>query len=425
MRVALLSTLEPSADDAATPRGLLRLGGRSIAHHQLATALALGCERVICLADGLPGEVIALQHAAERAGASFQVTGDGRAVAQLVKPDDELLVFADGLVASPEAVGTLLGGRTGVVVQPVESGLAAGYERIDLNHAGGGVMRLPGRLAAGLADLPGEWNPVSALLRIAVQSSLRQVVLPQALSDGGRWALVRTDGEAHRLEPNWLRQHTARREGGGPGLWLAARLVERLGPALLHAGTKPHVVALGASALALLALGSAWFGFHPAAFAGLGIAWLVRRSAAILARVHGERPLGETRWLSAETGFGVLLDLGFAAIAAWRLAATHPVANAYVVGGFAALVLLGLLRLLPPLFAGAKWSGWLEDRLVLGFALAAASLSSVFGLALMAASLALLAFGLIAAHEARTRPGEPSTGGQPPAGGEDERLTRP
>ena len=420
MRVALLSTLEPSSDDASTPRGLLRLGGRSIAHHQLATALALGCDRVICLADGLPGEVIALQHAAERAGASFQVTGDGRAVAQLVKPDDELLVFSDGLVAAPEAVRTLLGGRSGVVVQPVESGLAAGYERIDLNHAGGGVMRLSGRLAAGLADLPGEWNPVSALLRIAVQSSLRQVVLPQALIDNGRWALVRSDGEAHRLEPHWLRQHTAKRDGNGPGRWLAARLVERLGPALLHAGTRPHIVVLGAAALALLALGSAWFGAYAAAFAGLGIAWLVRRSAAILARVHGERSLGASRWLDPETGFGVLLDLGFGAVAAWRLAATHPVANAYVVGGFVALVLLGLLRLLPPLFAGAKWSGWLEDRLVLALVLAAASLTSVFGLALMAGSLALLAFGLIAAHEAHNAPVEPATGGESAA----EQLTR-
>ena len=420
MRVALLSTLEPSADDATTPRGLLRLGGRSIAHHQLATALALGCERVICLADGLPGEVIAIQHAAERAGASFQVTGDGRAVAQLVKPDDELLVFSDGLVTAPEAVSTLLGGRSGVVVQPVESGLAAGYERIDLNHAGGGVMRLSGRLAAGLADLPGEWNPVSALLRIAVQSSLRQVVLPQALIDNGRWALVRSDGEAHRLEPQWLRQHTAKPDGSGPGRWLAARLVERLGPALLHAGTRPHIVALGAAALALLALGSAWFGAYAAAFAGLGIAWLVRRSAAILARVHGERSLGETRWLDPEVGFGVLLDLGFGAVAAWRLAATHPVANAYVVGGFVALVLLGLLRLLPPLLAGAKWSGWLEDRMVLGLVLAAASLTSVFGLALMAGSLALLAFGLIAAHEAHYAPVEPASGGESAA----EQLTR-
>ena len=424
MRVALLSTLEPSTDDATMPRGLLRLGGRSIAHHQLAAALALGCERIICLADGLPGEVIVLQHAAERAGASFQVTGDGRAVAQLVKPDDELLVFSDGLVAAPEAVSTLLGGRNGVVVQPVESGMAAGYERIDLNHAGGGVMRLPGRLAAGLADLPGEWNPVSALLRIAVQSSLRQVVLPQSLSGNGRWALVRSDGEAHRLEPAWLRQHTGRRDGNGPGRWLAARMVERLGPALLHAGTRPHIVSLGAAALALLALGSAWFGAFSAAFVGLGFAWLVRRSAAIMARVHGERPLGQTRWLDPETGFGILLDLGFVAVAAWRLAAAHPIANAYIVGGFTALVLVGLARLLPSLFADAPWSGWLEDRLVLALVLAAASLTAVFGLALMGAGLALLAFGLIAAHEAQATPrapGELVTEGE----GADERLTRP
>lgn len=420
MRVALLSTLEPSVDDATPPRGLLRLGGRSVAHHQLATALALGCDRVICLADGLPGELIALQHAAERAGASFQVTGDGRAVAQLVKPDDELLVFADGLVASPEAVGTLLGGRSGLVVQPVESGIAAGYERIDLNHAGGGVMRLPGRLAAGLADLPGDWNPVSALLRIAVQSSLRQVVLPQALIDDGRWSLVRSDGEAHRLEPNWLRQHTARRDGSGPGTWLAARLVERLGPALLHAGTKPNIVALGAAAIALIALGSAWFGAFAAAFFGLGFAWLIRRCAAILARVHGERAFGETAWFRPESAFVALLDAAFVVVAAWRLAAVHPVSNAFIVGGFSALVLLGLLRLLPSLFARRRWAGWLEDRLVLGLALAGASMSSVFGLALMAGSLALLAFGLIAAHDAGQSPGEPIAD----AAGEDERLTR-
>ena len=116
----------------------------------------------------------------------------------------------------------------------------------------------------------------------------------------------------------------------------------------------------------------------------------------------------------------LLLDLGFGAVAAWRLAATHPVANAYVVGGFVALVLLGLLRLLPPLLAGAKWSGWLEDRMVLGLVLAAASLTSVFGLALMAASLALLAFGLIAAHEAHYAPVEPASGGESAA----EQLTR-
>ena len=78
MQVALLSTLEPSTDAVGVPRGLLRLGGRSVVQHQLSVALALGCERVVCLAEGLPGEIVALQHAAERGGATFQTAADGR-----------------------------------------------------------------------------------------------------------------------------------------------------------------------------------------------------------------------------------------------------------------------------------------------------------------------------------------------------------
>ena len=90
-------------------------------------------------------------------------------------------------------------------------------------------------------------------------------------------------------------------------------------------------------------------------------------------------------------------------------------------GGFAALVVLGLLRLLPPLFARRRWSGWLEDRLVLALVLAVVSLSSVFGLALMAAGLALLAFGLIVAHDSGNSPDGPAAGG---GESDDERLTR-
>ena len=420
MRVALLSTLEPSVDDAATPRGLLRVGGRSVVHHQMAAALALGCERIVCLAEGLPGELIALQHAAERTGASFQIAADGPAVTRLIKPDDELLVFADGLIAAADAITTLLGGRGGIVVQPVETGIALGFERIDLNHAGGGLIRMPGRLAAGLADLPGDWNPVSALLRIAVQSSLRQVVLPRALPEAGRWTLIRSEVEAHRLEPQWLRQHTAPRQAGGPGRWLAAWLVERLGPTLLHAGTRPVVIATGAAALGLIALGAAWFGSFAPAFAALGLAWLIRRGAAILDRVHGERRGAFPAWLRPQSWFDWLLDGGIGLAIVWRFAA-QPGPIAPLTAGFVALVLLGLLRLIPPLFAERRWAAWFEDRLVLGFGLAAASLSEVFALAVMAAALGLLAFALVAAHDRKALDEDAESGGSASA----KRLTPP
>ena len=420
MRVALLSTLEPSADDAGTPRGLLRLGGRSVVQHQASVALALGCEKVICLAEGLPGELIALQHAVERGGAAFQPAPDGRSLARLVRPEDELVVFSDGLVAPTEAVSTLLGGRSGVVVQPVEQGLAAGYERIDLNHAGAGVFRVPGRLAAGLAELPGEWNPVSALLRMAVQSSVRQVVLPQALLGGGGWALVRSDAEAHRLEPQWLRRHTEKAESGGPGRWLAARLVERLGPSLLHAGTRPSVLNIGAAALALIALLAAWFGAYTPAFGGLGLAWLGRRCAAILARVHGDAAPTPRGSLNAEAAFDLALDGAFATAITWCFTAVRTEPSAALHGLFVALTLLGLLRFTAAVFAGRRWKAWLDDRLVLAIALAAASFSAVFDLALMAGVLGLLAFALTAGHET-SAPEDPEAG----SGRAADRLTPP
>lgn len=395
MRVALLSTLEPCADDPATPRGLLRLGGRSIVHHQLSVALALGCERIVCLGDGLPGALIAVQQAAEREGAAFQLVPDGRAVARLIGPGDELLVFADGLVAPAEAISTLLGGRAGIVVQPVEAGLGRGYERIDLNHAAAGIVRLPGRLAAGLAEVPPDWNPVSALLRIAVQAGLRQVPLTASLAQGPSWALLRSDAEAHALEPKWLRQRTAGAEDIGPGGWLAARLTERVGPALLHAGTRPAALAAAAAAIALLGLLVAWFGWQAPGFVLLGLAWLTRRAGAMLAGVHRPPRSRRPRWLALGGLFDVLLDAAIAAVAVWRSGAASP--ETVAAAAFAVVVLIGLLRVIVRVFAARRWAPAFADRLVLALGLAAASLSGVFVPAVMLAALGLLVFALIVA----------------------------
>jgi hypothetical protein len=408
LQVALLSTLEPSDDDPSSPRALLRLGGRSIVHAQLGTALALGCERVICVADGTAREVVALQHAAERAGANFQVTADGRGLARMVRPNDELLVLLDGLVADAGEIARLLGLRDAMVVQPAEAGVASGYERIDARHAGAGVLRLNGRLVARLAELPAEWNPISALLRIAVQEGVRQVALPQALVDAGKWVLVRSDADAHRFEPQWLRLHTAGASAGGPGAWLATRLVERLGPAVLHAGTRPATVAIAAVILLLFGLGLAWAGIPSAGFALLGVAWLVRRAASLLARIDRDALPATRGRIRAGTIFGAVLDAGFVVAATWRFQDETGAGTMPAVAAFVALVPFGLLRLIPQVFAVRRWAPWFEDRLVAAVALAAASLSEVFGLALVAAGLVLLAAALAAAHDGPAAPHLPT-----------------
>lgn len=408
MRVALLSMMEAVAGDADGHepglRGYLPIGGRSIVRHQLGLALAFGCARVVVLAETLTGELVALQHVAEAGGARFHVIATARALVPLVSPEDELLVFSDGLLAMPEDALRLLGEGPAVLTLPVETGLSAGFERIDLNHSNAGAMCLPGRLVAGLGDLPAEWNPVSALLRLATQARVAMKALPAALVDEGRWRLIRSEDEAHRAEPGWLHLHTRSNHARSPGEWIAAKGVQRLGPALLHAGTRPWLVALAALVLGLLGLGSGWLGWQTAGFAMLGIAWIVQQAAMLLARIERDSLLSTTGRVPAAALASAGLDLAFVTLAAWRGGA--PAIPGLDSGAmwFAPAVLFLLLRLLPRVLPVHVWTWWLGDRFVAGGLLMAISAALPFEPVLQAVVAGLLVAALVAAGGRKTAP---------------------
>lgn len=390
MRVALLSLMEPAGSDPQAFRGYLPIGGRSILRHQLGLVLALGCTRVVVFAEALTGELVALQHVTEQGGARFHVIASARALVPLVSPEDELIVLADGLLAMPGDALPLLEEAPGVLALPVETGLAAGFERIDLNHAAAGAMRLPGRVVAGLGDLPPEWNPAAALLRIAVQGRLPLRTLPAALVDAGHWQLVRTEEEAHRLEPGWLRLHTQSAHIQSPGQWLAALAVRRLGPALLHAGTRPAMVALSAALTAMLGAGAGWFGWIALGLLLMGAAWLVLEGASLLARIERDSLLARSGRAPLHAAMGLLIDGGLVTLCAWRSEIPALPGVPWGLAWFAPLVLLLLVRLLPRLLPREPWTWWLGDRLLAALLLAIASAAAFFDLALRLAALVLL-----------------------------------
>ena len=167
MRVALITIVEPAGAGAVAPRGLLRIGGASIARHQLALALAMECRRVVCLTRSSDDEVEALRRLADSAGTEFRTVTSPAGIAGQVTGNDELVVIADGLLASPQAARPLLDSEHAVLVQPAETGIPAGFERIDLTHAAGGVMRIPGRLVDRLAELPADIDAASVYMNLA------------------------------------------------------------------------------------------------------------------------------------------------------------------------------------------------------------------------------------------------------------------
>lgn len=391
LRVAILTMLDPIAESGTTLRAFLRIGGLSVARQQVALASQLGCERIVCIAAGPSPELAEIQQQCEAKGAQFHLIRQARALIGLVSAVDEVLVFADGLFASTASAIALLEEGQAVSVQPIEQGLAGGFERIDLNHAFGGVMRLPGRLVERLAELPVDCDATSALLRIALQAGVRQKPIPQPDQTRLFWTLVRSEQEAHALEPLWIRQRT--RGEGAPSLagGIALLAVRGFGPALLHAGSGARVLLAAAVVLALLAFGAGWLGV---AVLGLGFAavgWIVLEAAGMIARIESEQD-GPVRRIDARALYGWALDVLIVLLATRGSGLANGPGFAEAV--FPAFMLLALLRILPRLLPDG-WAGWFNDRTLVALLLAAAAVAGVAREAILAVATLLALSGII------------------------------
>lgn len=383
--------MEPTGPEPAQPRAFLRVGGISLARHQLGLALALGCERIVCIARGLRPELVELQHAAEDHGARFHVVSGPRGLVGLVTANDELIVLADGLLApAAEGIAQLEGGQ-GVLVQPIELGQPAGFERIDLNHAAAGAMRLPGSLVERLAELPADCDAASSLQRIALQAGISQRMLPSALPESGAWRLIRDEGEAHLAEGEWFRQHTGVTGAVSPSEIGARVAVRSIGPALLHSGSGGNVVSGLALAAMLLALCIGWARFPAVALFLCAAADVLCRGASLLLRIERQSLNLPHSFIPRELVFGWILDIILVLILAW----SQPLEPGEGVFAhiFPPIMLVALLRLIPRLIAKG-WADWLDDRglfaLVLGIIVIAAGGMPEGLIAVLAVVLALL-----------------------------------
>ncbi|WP_395332986.1 hypothetical protein WBP06_06470 [Novosphingobium sp. BL-8H] len=362
---------EPAAAGQAVPRAFLRVGGATLARHQLGLALAMDCQRVICIARGASPELIALQHAAEDAGLQFYISTGSRPLSGLVTANDELVVVNEGLFVDPaRAIELFDGVAPAVLVQPVENALAEGFERIDLNRAGTGLMQIPGRLVEQLHELPADCDVPSALMRIALQSGVPMREIPADARTGANWRMIRSDSEAHGVETEWLRTRFGAGEPMPPGRALARQGVVMFGSSLLHAGNASN--ALSAAVLVVLAIagGFAWFGVLSVAFlfASLG-AVLVEASRLI--RSAERQALGQLPpAIPRANVLGWLIDATFGLLILTSV--TRLFGESLLSWMFPPAMLMMLLALVPRVVAGPA-TRLMGDRALLGVVLALAA----------------------------------------------------
>lgn len=392
MRIAILTMNDAATRAGETAPAHLRVGPLTIARHQLALMLVLGCERIICLSQRFDADLVALQHVAEAGQASFHVLTGHRGLPALITANDEVFALAEGLLPWPELARSLLDHAPVVLAQPIEIGLAAGFERLDINHTAAGAFRAPGRLVERMAELSADCDVFSGLQRIALQAGVPMVELPADASETGRWALVRDEAGAQAIEAGWIRLHTASATRT-PSLMIARRLVRMGGAALLHAGSGSVAVTIAAVVLLALALVAAWFGLSMPALV------LVAGGAALLAVAHlfgtverAARLLPVPRVPPGALGDGVI-DLALALVIMWG---TPTLGGTWAPGRlFAPLVLLGATRLVARTMQ-RPWAPLVADRVTLAVLLALAAIPGWLGGAVDVLALAAIVAGLFA-----------------------------
>lgn len=336
MRAALLSLIETVPGGAAL-RGALPLANGQLGMLQVDLARQAGAGEILCMVSSVGEKVRQIEAYATACGVAFHLVRSVADISVRLASDDELLIIADGLYVAPGDIAQVAR-ESGTFVSSFAPGdgarsLIERFERIDINHIWAGLACVRARDLVDARDLPEDWSVQSALLRLAVQRGYRRQVLPFALAEAGRVAIVRDAGEVEAL---------ALQELAGSSGALGARLV-RLAPvqSLARRAWAARWIqpSLRIAALAL-PVGAIGLGVADWSMTALGLLVAGRVAGHATNRLFG-RFAASRLPVAEQTARDAAFALAFIAITVLTVAASDRLA-----GLFAALILPGLALIL-------------------------------------------------------------------------------
>lgn len=281
MALGALVAAYGEADGGDALRATLPLAGRTLLAHQVRTAAALGAAPVVVLVERVPEALVSTMDELAGDGIPVAMARSAAEAAELLPPDGPVLVVGDGVVAPRATLERVAHvGAPAVLTLPDNPGLER-WERIDGGTRWGGVALATPEAVADVADMLGEWDMPSTLLRRLVQDGAARVPVR---ADGGAPILALHAGELHGVEKRLLASASPLRHD-----WARARLLPFLeGPAVARLApttASPAGLLWGAVGLMLLSaffFGHGWLGAGLiAALCATPVAGVAERLAAV------------------------------------------------------------------------------------------------------------------------------------------------
>lgn len=272
--IALVGASETLPD--GTLRALVTVAGETLIERQAARLADVGVTHIAVAVAAVPAELLATCDRIRRRGLKVTPVRAAADLLGLVEGDDRIILVADGLRAGGTHYAAIAKPGSPAILVTGDTPLTQMFERIDATRRWGGLACISDTMVAELAAMPGEWDMMLTLLRLAVQSGARRLYCEPALFEQGEIAIIVDRPTAVLIEQSSLQQV----EYGGMGLGRSAimmPLIRLAGPLLVKSPATarylPYVTALLWVTVALLAAsGLAAAGALVAIFGGLGLA---------------------------------------------------------------------------------------------------------------------------------------------------------
>ena len=176
----ILTSLDDDADLTAQPL-LLTLGGQTLLERLIDQAVRVGCSHVLVCAASLPSGLSAALGRAKAQGHVVSLARSPREVADLLHPEERVLMFGSAFVLPDAPLNQLLAEDVPMLLTLPEAWGRDRFERIDANDNWAGVALLPAALIQDTAAMLGDWAFGPTVLRRAVQSGVAR--RPSGIAD--------------------------------------------------------------------------------------------------------------------------------------------------------------------------------------------------------------------------------------------------
>lgn len=272
--IALIGASESVPDGGL--RALVTVAGETLIERQAARLADVGVTHIAVAVAAVPADLLATCDRIRRRGMKVTPVREASDLLVLVEGDDRIILVADGLRAGGTHYAAIAKPGSPAILVTGDTVLTQGFERIDATRRWGGLASISDHMVRELAEMPGEWDMILTLLRMAVQAGARRLYCEPALFEQGEIAIVTDRPTAALIEQSSLQ----RVEYGGMGLGRSAIMmpvVRLLGPLLVKSSATarylPYVTGLLWIAVAALAVsGLAAAGALVAILGGFGLA---------------------------------------------------------------------------------------------------------------------------------------------------------